>query len=94
MADHPEITAKLDRQNRCIVFSVIGGSKTTTFRTSEAAPTLWEPGSPCPLWAQEAVRAWVATPEGVSLFNQLAVLVRTPAVKGTEGTTVVDRKGR
>jgi len=85
VAERPEITAELNRNNRCIVITVVGASKTATFRISGAA-SLWSDGSPCPVWALDAVRDWASTPAAAGLFGQLA---NTP---GSDETTVVERR--
>ena len=93
MADRPEISAELNTQRRCIIITVVGGTKSTTFRIADSAETLWSEESPCPAWAKEAVRTWSRTPPAIALFEQLARLLGEKAPdKGTEGTTVVDRR--
>jgi hypothetical protein len=90
---HPEVTAELKQQQKCIVITVAGGSKTTTFRIFDPTEDLSAAGSPCPAWAQKAVQAWKATPVGAALLRKLAELLGgTPAEKGPEGTTIVDRR--
>jgi hypothetical protein len=86
---HPEVTAKLDTRKRCIVIVVSSGSRTSTFKTTEPVASLWSDGSPCPVWAQDAVRAWSRTPMAMAQFRQLAELLGEPVED--EIDTEVDR---
>jgi hypothetical protein len=92
MADKPhhEVTGKLDRKRLCIVISVSGGGRTTSFKTSDEAATLWSDSSPCPHWAREAVRAWAGTPPAEGLFEELTEL--RGRISQDDIPTAVDRK--
>jgi len=81
MADnpHPKVTGSLDSARRCIVITVAGGSRTATFKTTDVPEALWSDTSPCPPWAQDAVRGWSRTPGAVALFRQLARLQGKPS---------------
>jgi hypothetical protein len=78
-ATHPEVTAKLDRKRRCIVITVAGDSRTASFKAFDEPASLWSEKSPCPAWAQAAVRAWSETPAGAGLFRDLAALAPQPS---------------
>jgi hypothetical protein len=87
-----EITAELRSKRRCIVITIVGDGKTTTFKTSEPAVTLWARDSPCPVWAREAVRVWSGTPAALAIFQQLAMLLGRDPEDSAEAPTAVERK--
>ena len=88
---HPEITAELDRKRGHIVITVVGANNRASFRTDEPASRLWSEESPCPSWAQDAVRFWAGTPAGVALYRQLAVLLGRDPDDWSEEPTANER---
>jgi hypothetical protein len=87
-----EITAELKSKRKCIVITAVGDGKIATFKTSEPAATLWAKNSPCPEWAQQAVREWSRTPAALAIYQQLAMLLGRDPEDLAEVPTAVDRK--